>query len=180
MKDSIIFRKEQFYFRKIIEEDLEPLRIMHNDSSTIRMLTDTTQVSVAMQKKWFMSLDDSSKSRRYSICMYEDGKEILLGMMRLDQIDKLNKNMLVGLDIMPKFRGKGYGKASFRLMLDYCFSELDMHKVTLYTAVYNKVAIGLYTSLGFKEEGVLKEHLLREDGYHDLLVMSLFRDAYLC
>jgi RimJ/RimL family protein N-acetyltransferase len=179
MKDSMVFRGEGIYFREISKEDLEPLRIMHNDRSTLQMLTDTTIVTEEMQKKWFMSLNDYSKSKRYSLCIEEGKKDILIGMLRLDQIDTINKNMLVGLDIMPQFRGKGLGRKGFRLMLDYCFTKLEMHKVTLYTAVYNKVAIGLYTSLGFKEEGRLSEHLLREDGYHDLLVMSLFRDAYL-
>ena len=66
----------------------------------------------------------------------------------------------------------------FKLILDYCFNRLRMHKATLYTADYNKVAINLYKKFGFKKEGILKEHLLKSGKYYDLYVMSLFERNY--
>ena len=174
----MIYKKENIYIRNIIEEDTEPLRKMHNDPSTLYMLTDTTIVTPEMQKKWFNSIYESEKSKRYSICMNEDGRENLIGMIRFDQIDKINKNMIVGLDIMVKYRGQGLGKKSFNTMMEYCYKKLGMHKLTLYVAEYNNIAISLYLSLGFHKEGLLKEHLLRDNEYNDLLIMSAYKKEF--
>jgi len=174
----MIYKFGNVYFREILPRDLEPLRIMHNDPKTLSMLTDPTQVTKGMQKKWYESLKASLKSKRYAYCIKSNGKEILLGMIRFDQIDKINRNMLVGMDVIPNLRGQGYGSLGFKLILDYCFNRLRMHKATLYTADYNKVAINLYKKFGFKKEGILKEHLLKSGKYYDLYVMSLFERDY--
>lgn len=177
---KILYKKKDIQFRYITKADLEPLRLMHNHSSTLSMLTDTTEVTPEMQNNWFNQLYSSSKSGRYSIyAKMAVGKHKtqyqLIGMVRIDQIDKLNKNMLVGLDIDPQFRGLGLGKKSFHVLMDYGFKKLKMHKLTLYTAAYNQIAISMYKSLGFKKEGSLKDHLRRGSKYYDLLVMSCFK-----
>ncbi len=175
----MIYSLNEVYFRVLLPADLEPLRQMHNDPTTLLMLTDTTIVTKSMQKKWYLNLKKSAKSKRYSFCAKLQGKEVLLGMIRFDQIDTINHNMLVGLDIIPVYRGQGFGKLGFKLILSYCFKILKMHKVSLYTASYNKVAIGLYKKFGFKIEGVLREHLFRGIEYNDLYVMALFNRDYL-
>jgi RimJ/RimL family protein N-acetyltransferase len=179
MSKNDIYRIGYIYFREIEKKDIEILRRMHNDPTTLSMLTDPTYITKNMQLNWFKSLHKSNKSKRYSLCTNSDGKKTLLGMIRFDQIDHLNKNMMVGLDIIPALRGKGFGKMGYYLILNYCFNELKMHKVTLYTAAYNDIAKSLYNKLGFKVEGLLKEHLIKGDKYSDLIVMSLFRRDFL-
>jgi RimJ/RimL family protein N-acetyltransferase len=177
MGKKIIHKVGDIYFREIVEEDLEPLRVMHNHPATLHMLTDTTVVTPEMQADWFRSLNDSSKSKRYALCI-EGSEVILIGMIRFDQIDKINHNMLVGLDVRLDHRGKGLGKKGFHLILDYAFNVLGMHKVSLYTADFNEIAKNMYLSLGFRQEGVFKEHLFRDGKYHDLIAMSLFKRDY--
>ncbi|WP_409480061.1 GNAT family N-acetyltransferase [Pseudobdellovibrio sp. HCB154] len=178
----LLYSTNGIQFRYITTDDLEPLRVLHNDPSTLHMLTDTTYVTPEMQKRWHKSLYTSSKRGHYAIYAKaarenEKARIQLVGIARLDQIDSINKNMLLGLDIAPEFRGQGLGKKAFAALMKYGTTKLKMHKLTLYTAKYNKVAISMYTSLGFTKEGLLKQHLYRDGKFFDLFIMSYFKKA---
>lgn len=52
-----------------------------------------------------------------------------------------------------------------------------MEKVTtlaIEVRAIRKTDIGLYTSVGFQTEGVVKNYMLIDDNYYDGLIMSLF------
>ena len=53
----------------------------------------------------------------------------------------------------PAARGKGYGTEATRLMLDYAFTALGLHNVTLGAVAANPGAIRAYEKAGFREIG---------------------------
>lgn len=77
-----------------------------------------------------------------------------------------------------EFRGKGQGEESLRLLLEYCFINLHMERVTLDHMPQNKRAASLYQKLGFQYEGQMR-HAGKKDGvYVDLMLMSMLRSEY--
>lgn len=75
-------------------------------------------------------------------------------------------------------KGKGYGKQSINLVIDYCFSELKFHRLWLDAFVENNSAIKLYQSLGFKQEGVLRECWFDGKEYKSLVVMGMLEGEF--
>lgn len=73
--------------------------------------------------------------------------------------------------------GKGYGRECMELLLDYCFNELKMERVSLdhYTG---NAAGELYLKLGFKYEGVMRNSAKKDNEYFDLHLMSMLREEY--
>jgi RimJ/RimL family protein N-acetyltransferase len=69
--------------------------------------------------------------------------------------------------------GRGYGSAAIRAALDRGFGELGLHKVWLMVFRTNTRSRGIYSRIGFIEEGVLREEYFHEDGWHDMVRMSL-------
>jgi len=52
--------------------------------------------------------------------------------------------------------------------------EENLHRIGLHVVADNKIAIRLYTKLGFKTEGVMRGSYFGADGkYHDEIVMGL-------
>ncbi|WP_302846751.1 GNAT family N-acetyltransferase [Virgibacillus salinus] len=76
------------------------------------------------------------------------------------------------------YRGKGFGQESFRLLLDFAFNELNLHKVYLRVFSFNEGEIRLYLKLGFYEEGELIEQFYREGSWHNVIFMDLFKRDY--
>ena len=75
--------------------------------------------------------------------------------------------------------GKGIGKAALSLILEYAFSELNLHRVFLNVFSFNKRAIKLYEKMGFMHEGVLRQAFYRAGDWHDIVIMSILKNEYL-
>lgn len=71
--------------------------------------------------------------------------------------------------------GQGLGRAALTLLLEHAFGELGAHRIWLDVKPSNARARHLYTSLGFVEEGVLRDALRTADGYESLILMAKLR-----
>lgn len=161
--------------RSIEERDLEKLRALRNHPDTWMNLTDPTLIDAESQKKWFQSLQGRSDRKYFSLAA--KGHD-LLGVVRMDEIDKQNRSIRVGCDIVPEARGQGWGTKAYGAILKYCFDELNNHRVWLCVLDFNAAAIAVYKKAGFKDEGKYREAVFRDGKYHDYLVMSVLEGEY--
>jgi RimJ/RimL family protein N-acetyltransferase len=74
--------------------------------------------------------------------------------------------------------GKGYGSEAMRLMLDYGFGILNLHRIELDVFAFNERAIRAYEKLGFQKEGIKRDCLFYEYEYHDAIIMSILADEF--
>jgi RimJ/RimL family protein N-acetyltransferase len=105
----------------------------------------------------------------HSFVLVEDGNVVgALGMNPTDAPGVL----ALGMWILPEWRGHGGG----RLLAEAALAArpAGVHKIELDVFTDNQAAIGLYRSLGFQQEGLLRDHYRREDGsLRSVLVMGL-------
>ena len=64
------------------------------------------------------------------------------------------------------------------LMLDHAFNQLDLHRVFLFVLDFNPRAIRAYEKVGFKKEGVFREHGYRNGEYCDDHVMGILESEW--
>jgi putative acetyltransferase len=79
--------------------------------------------------------------------------------------------LALGMWILPEWRGRGGG----RMLMEAALAAVppDAHKVELEAFPDNAAAISLYREFGFEEEGLRRDHYLREDGtLRSALVMA--------
>lgn len=101
------------------------------------------------------------------------GKHI--GNIKLGNIHWIHRHAELGILIGDKSAwGKGFGADACRMLVEYAFTKLNLHKVWLAVFSNNTGAIQLYRKLGFVEEGNLKEHVFSDGKFHDKLLMSVF------
>jgi [ribosomal protein S5]-alanine N-acetyltransferase len=75
-------------------------------------------------------------------------------------------------------RGRGLGRQISRLILDWAFSDLGLHRVELEVLATNNRAIRCYLACGFRNEGVRREAELYEDGWQDFIEMAVLDSEY--
>ena len=102
-----------------------------------------------------------------------------VGNIKLGPISWVHRRADMGILIGDRlYWGRGIGTEAVRLITQYAFDRLNLHKVTLGVYAGHEPAIRLYRSLGFEIEGTLKEHLYSEGRYHDKIVMGVLRDGF--
>ena len=103
-----------------------------------------------------------------------------IGTFKIGHIDWHAKNVNLGIMIGDKnYWGKGIGKELFSIAIEFCFSELEMHKVYGGCMGPNISMRTVFLSLGFKEEGCFRERDFFENKFSDHFHYGLLRQEYL-
>lgn len=178
-----MYRYEDVGFRPMEQEDLEQVRIIRNDPTTWMYLTSVGMISRAGQQEWFESLL-KSKDRAYFACFEMEkiypmiAQKDLIGFIRTDLMDGINKHVRVGMDVVPEKRRKGWGTKIYHALLRFCFAEWNMNKVYLFVLEGSEVAIKLYKNVGFQEDGRMRQAVYRDGNYKDYIIMSILHEEY--
>ncbi len=73
--------------------------------------------------------------------------------------------------------GRGYGTEAAKLIVNYAFSNLKLHKVSLRVLDENLVAKKSYEKVGFREEGHFRDEVFLNGEYKDVVFMAIFDDG---
>ena len=125
----------------------------------------------------FVTRSDYVTKLQYTICSKEETPIGRIYISRIDEeSDSLDITRIYIAD--PANRGKGYGEEALRLILEYCFMNLHMERVTLDYFDGNSIAMSLYEKLGFEHEGKARNACKKDGRYYNLNLLSLLRAEY--
>ena len=103
----------------------------------------------------------------------------LIGVIDIHEIDYHNSRCNIECTIGKKaYWNQGYGCYAMESAIAYCFDELGMNRVNTTAFDFNKPWIKLVKKLGFKQEGKLRQHVLKNDRYRDKLLFGILRSEY--
>ncbi|OUS69948.1 hypothetical protein B1748_29895 [Paenibacillus sp. MY03] len=139
----------------------------------LKELTGTVYpVSELEHKQWFEKKIVDQFSKIFGIEDTESKK--LIGIIGLKQIDFINRNAELYIYIGEEdLWGQGLGTESVKLMVEFAFKEMNLHRIQLFAFSYNTRAIRSYEKAGFIVEGILKESVFRAGAYHDRVLMGI-------
>lgn len=116
---------------------------------------------------------------KISFMIYDRKTKKTIGETGLNNIDLINRRArtftLIG-DISA--RGSGKGKEAKRLVVDYAFKVLNLHRVYCSVTTENQAWIDSLLSLGFKIEGRERESSFRDGIYYDKLLLGLTQEEW--
>ena len=78
----------------------------------------------------------------------------------------------VGIAVLERFRGRGYGKAALDALCTFASGSLGMHQLAAMVAADNDAARSLFASCGFKGCGRLRSWLRRGTRYADAIIFQ--------
>jgi len=122
------------------------------------------------------TIDSMNKKKEIFLIINDKKSGKQAGAILLHDFSWHNRRAMLTISISPEYQGKGLGFESSKLLIDYAFKNLQVHKVCLEVYAFNKKAVNMYKKLGFKLEGRFKKHSFKDGKYVDLLFMSLIKD----
>jgi Acetyltransferases, including N-acetylases of ribosomal proteins len=103
---------------------------------------------------------------------------VYIGVIRFNDINERHGTFEVGLMLKGEHRNKGYGKAAMKIVLQYAFNERRLNKCNADCIDCNIASAALMKSLGFKQEGTVREAIFYGGKYHDRLIFGLTAAEY--
>ena len=123
-------------------------------------------------ENWIRTMIDTGKVVQMIICEEETNRPV--GSVYLRDIDMTHRKAEYGIFIGEEdARGKGYGSSAARLMIQYAFEEMDLHRLFLRVYAENIQAIRSYEKAGFVKEAHLRDDVCIQGKYHDIVLMGI-------
>jgi len=114
--------------------------------------------------------------KREGLYIVADDAEKISGHLLLDPMPLASNSHICSLTIVvyPGNQNQGVGRLLMQHALDWAIASSEIEKIELTVRASNKRALGLYRSMGFVEEGRIRNRVKVDGKYHDDIAMSLF------
>ena len=105
-------------------------------------------------------------------------ENVLVGVVSLKSIDSVNRVGSLAYFLGASYQGKGLVTNACRVLLDYAFTELKLHRVDILCAPENKKSRAIPEGLGFKEEGTFREVQWLHTRFVDLVLYGMLESEW--
>ncbi len=167
--------QEKLKLRPLEREDLRFVHELDNNESVMHYwFEEPYEAFVELSDLYNKHIHDQSE-RRFIV----EHDNTPVGLVELVEINHIHRRAEFQIIISPAYQGKGYATIATRLALDYAFTVLNLYKLSLIVDCENLRAIGIYTKVGFVEEGRLRHEFFVNGDYRDVLRMAIFQPNYL-
>jgi ribosomal-protein-alanine N-acetyltransferase len=157
-----IIKTKDFILRPTILEDHKAYFEMHNEPEARKNFHFYPKTLAEAKKEIQNDLKEiKSKKNRASFTLVVDDE--VAGFFWLMDIVPKHK-AIIGFGLIKKFRGRGLGTAGLKAVTKYAFKKYDLVKMETGTRVFNKGARRILEKTGYKLEGILKKHILQQNG----------------
>ena len=116
------------------------------------------------------------KKKSFCFGILYNGK--LVGVIEIFNVDKKNKNAEIGYWIGMKYQGRGIGSEAVKLILEFAFKNLKLHKVYARASKGNEPSIHVLEKNGFKIEGKRREHRKLHGKWYGVLEFGILRKEF--
>jgi RimJ/RimL family protein N-acetyltransferase len=160
-------------------EDLSTISSWYRDPDLARLTRYSLRpMSDVEIERFFATRLLPASALAYGIHERHSGR--LVGLTTFSALDPDNGSVLFHITIGERdVWGRGLGTESTELMLELAFERLGLHRVGLSVFAFNLRAIRAYQKAGFREEGRLREAIVRDGRRWDEVVMGVLRDDWL-
>lgn len=166
---------------EIDQENIEWMRQQRNDPEMRRYFREWKDISKDQQLNWYKTRGNNSDPNHvyFQIMSLIGSSEPgpVIGCCGLHYIDWRLRSAEFGIFISKDSRGSGCGKEALKMLFDYGFDEINLHKIWAEVYGFNQ-AKDLYVNLGMKEDGVLRHNCFHGGKYYDSVILSILESEW--
>jgi RimJ/RimL family protein N-acetyltransferase len=166
-----------FKLRKAERSDIDALYVVKNDPEVASMLGGFSTGYSKVDLEGWVEFHRAAKDE--ALFVIADTKDRAIGHVGLYKIDHRVRAAEFGILIGDRSTwGKGLGRACARFAIEYGFDELNLRRIYIEVLATNERSIKLCRSLGFVDEGRLRQAQWQHGNYVDVILMGLLAEEY--
>lgn len=95
-----------------------------------------------------------------------------IGTVDLYDFEPHHQRAGVGILIDSLYQRNGFAAQAMCVLMDYAFKYLKLYQLYVHIPIGNEASKALFTRCGFVISGILKDWVMTENGYSDVLIMQ--------
>ena len=165
--------------RAMEPEDVDTLYALENDPQTWAVSDTSVPYSHdALRQYVEASQNDLFVDRQLRLMIVEQERGATVGAIDLFGFEPMHARAEIGMALMERYRGCGYGSEAVQLLCTYAFCYMHMKQLTVHIGTDNAASLHMFHRLGFSNCGVLRDWWRRGDGYQDVAMLQLLREDW--
>ena len=121
---------------------------------------------------------NNSENYIFAIVIKEINNHI--GNITLQNINWVHKFATEGIMIGDKKYWKdGYGTEARSLLLEFAFNDLNLNRIVSSAFVDNVAGLKSNSKLGYKQEGLLRNHMILDGQYSDVIQQGILKEDFM-
>lgn len=156
------------------EGDLERVLVWRNSPEVRTFMLTQHEITLAEHRAWFEKVH-ADASRALLIAEDEGGPFGFVGFSGVSKAGAADWGFYTAPEAV-----RGSGRQLGAAALEYAFHSLALHKVCGQALGFNTASIRFHLSLGFQQEGVLRQQYQIDGKYHDLICFGLLEQEWCC
>lgn len=161
--------------RDLLSEDEERLFQWRGEPDVARWMSDADVSGRAAHRAWFEQLRGDADLKGWVI--QNNGRPA--GLLTLTGLAGHHRRAAWNWFIGDRdARGRGVGRAAQVLGLDQAFGALGLHKVFAEVMADNDAAMKVQTGAGFRREGYLRGHVLKDGAPRDVVMLGILAEEW--
>lgn len=160
------------------EIDISDLFEVKNNKKTSKYLGGNTPTYSEEDIYNWIEYHNNCKNEDLFVIEDKQNKKVIghIGLYNIDlNVRSAEYAILIGNN---EYLGKGVGKQVTNLILDYGFNKINLNRIYLSLIKENLAAFNLYKKMGFRDEGCLRQAILKKGIYYDSVLMSILKSEY--
>ena len=170
---------QRLILRQITQEDDKSLLEVLSDEDTCKYLTHNAVNDIEGIKRMIGGMQrffDEKQRIRWGIAQKTDN--VLIGHCGFFDIDRFNCSAEISYCIKRELWGQGLMTEAVDAMLRFGFEDYGLNRIVANVIKDNAGSVKVLQKLGFVQEGILRESLLKNGQYHDLIAFSILKSEY--
>ncbi len=176
----VTLKGQNIFLRALEPEDLEFVYAIENDEAIWEVSNTQTPYSKFLIRQYLENAHQDiyeAKQLRLAICKNQTSEAI--GLIDLFDFDPKNSRAGVGIIIQnDDDRNNGYGKEALELVINFSFTQLQLHQLYANIQTENDASIKLFSTFGFQKIGVKRDWTFSKGKFLDEAIFQLINTKF--
>ncbi|HEY9206263.1 MAG TPA: UDP-4-amino-4,6-dideoxy-N-acetyl-beta-L-altrosamine N-acetyltransferase [Candidatus Methanoperedens sp.] len=156
-------------FINLTDEEKEMIRKWRNNKNIRKLMFSDHIISAEEHSNFIVKLKEDNKNFFWLVKNNEEP----IGVISLNRTDFANKNAYLGLYVNPDYKVLGAGQILMGCIKKLAFDKINLHGLRLEVIDGNERAKNFFKKSGFTEEGRLKDFVIKDCRWQDVIVMGI-------
>lgn len=162
-------------FVPLEQKHLEMVRTWRNSDAVSKFMYTNQFISPEQQEQWYKKLIEDNSQKYWVINKNNDA----IGVVALYSIKPQFKSCYWGYFIGNQEKsGAGIGAKIEYKFINYVFDEMGFNKLLCEVLTFNETVIKLHEKFGFRREAYFRQHILKDNIYHDVVSLALLKSEW--
>jgi len=133
----------------------------------------TTKEEAQKYLDWFRARFQDSLGIRWGIALKNDTK--IIGTVGFNNFTRLHRAN-IGYDLQTKYWNQGFITEALKEVIKFGFDQLEINRIEAEVMPGNIYSEKVLVKLGFEKEGVLRDWMIWNGQYYDMIMYSLIKN----